>query len=67
MNAAGVLSSVLFGGIGSAALLYGHRQARWKPMVIGALLVALSYLAKDTAVIWLAGSALTGSLWWFRD
>jgi hypothetical protein len=67
MNSASVLSGVLFGGIGAAALLYGHRQARWKPMVIGALLVAVSYLVKNTALIWLAGSALTGSLWWFRD
>lgn len=62
-----VLSGILFGGIGSAALIYGHRQSQWKPMVIGALLVAGSYFLKNTLVIWLAGSALTASLWWFRD
>lgn len=62
-----MLSGILFGGIGSAALLYGHRQARPKAMVIGALLVAQSYFFKTTALVWLAGTLLTAGLWLFRD
>ncbi len=62
-----MLSGILFGGIGSAALLYGHRQARPKPMVIGGLLVAGSYFLKSTPLLWLIGVSLTAGLWLFRD
>lgn len=62
-----ILSAIFFGGIGSAALWYGHRQARPRAMVIGGAMVASSYFLKNTLWIWLVGSALTFALWQFRD
>ncbi|MBP9733040.1 MAG: hypothetical protein KBD07_01540 [Candidatus Omnitrophica bacterium] len=62
-----MLSGILFGGIGSAALLFGHRQQRPRTMVIGGLMVAASYFLKTTLLIWLSGSVLVFALWQFRD
>ena len=62
-----ILSGILFGGIGTAAFIYGRRQALWKPMVIGAALVAETYFLKSVPLIWAVGSALAVSLWFFRD
>lgn len=62
-----MLSGILFGGIGTAALLYGRKQGAWKPMVIGALLASEAYFIKSTVWMWVIGTALTGSLWLFRD
>ena len=62
-----LLSGILFGGIGTAAFIYGCKQAAWKPMVIGLLLIGESWVIPDAVTTWVVGVALTAALWFFRD
>ena len=57
-NLNAILSSVLFGGIGSALLIYGRKQGDGKFMIIGGLLLAESYFVKSTLMLWAVGSVL---------
>lgn len=66
-NLNSILSGVLFGGIGMAALFYGRKQSALKPMVIGSLLIMETYCVKSPIWIWLVGAGLTGCLWLFRN
>ena len=64
----GVLfAGILFGAIGFGAFLYGKKQAKWKPMVIGGALVLITYAIPDTTLLYLAGVSLCAALFWFRD
>lgn len=66
-NTTSILGGVIFGGIGFSAFIYGKKQALWKPMVLGAALMAEPYLVKSPWAVWAAGSALTAALFIFRD
>ena len=64
----GVLfAGILFSSIGAGAFLYGKKQAKLTPMLIGAALVGITFVIPDTVLLYLAGLALCAALYWFRD
>ncbi len=64
---AALFASVLFGAIGFAAFAYGKRMLAWKPMVIGAGLMAYPYFVPQTWMIYAIGSGLCLVLYLFRE
>lgn len=62
-----LFAGILFSAIGFAAFLYGKKQAKWKPMMIGVTLVLITYAIPDTTLLYLAGVSLCAALFYFRD
>ena len=62
-----LFAGILFSSIGAAAFLYGKKQAQWPPMVFGAALFASTFVIPSTGLLYLAGFALCGAMYWFRD
>ena len=67
ISTANLLGGIVFGSIGFAAFLYGKKQASFKPMVIGIILMAYSYFVPNTIAIYAIGTALIFALFIFRD
>jgi hypothetical protein len=61
-----LLGSIIFGGIGMAAFVYGKKSASLKPVLIGIALMIFPYFVPQTWLLYLIGSILTGSLFVFR-
>ena len=66
-SAPNLLAGLLFGSIGFVGFIYGKRMSRWKPMMIGLLLMAYSYFVQDTLAICGIGVAGTAALFWWSD
>ncbi|HTL69813.1 MAG TPA: hypothetical protein VL404_00835 [Candidatus Eisenbacteria bacterium] len=64
---ANLAAGTLFGSIGFVAFVYGKKEAAWKPLVIGLVLMGYPFAVQDTTLLWVIGSALTASLYFFRD
>jgi len=64
---AALFALILFGLIGTVALMYGKRMQEWKPMVIGAVMVIYPYFVSQTWLIYVIGCALCVALYFFRD
>jgi len=64
---AGLLGSVLFGGIGFIAFAYGKKNHEFRPMIIGIALMAYPFFLKDATALYLVGAALTAGLWLWRE
>lgn len=64
---ANLFAPLLFGAIGLGAFGYGKKTANWKPMAIGAALMAYPYFIDSTLLLYAIGVALCGSLYVFRD
>jgi hypothetical protein len=62
-----LFAGILFGSIGGAAFLYGRKQAKWPPLVIGIALVTITFVISDTVLLYAAGAALCAALVWFRE
>ena len=62
-----LIGGILFGGIGFVAFVYGKKQASFKPMLIGALLMGYSYFVPNTLAMYVIGSILTAALFIFRE
>lgn len=62
-----LFAGILFGSIGAAAFLYGKKQARWQPLVLGLALVMVTFIISDTVLLYAAGAALCAALFWFRE
>ena len=67
MNTASLIAGGIFNTIGLAAFIYGKKQAKLKPMLIGGALMAYPYLITDTMMILVIGVLLTAALFIFRD
>ena len=68
MPGPGVLfAGILFGSIGTAAFLYGMKQAKWRPLAFGLVLVGITFVIDDTLLLYAAGTALCAALFWFRE
>lgn len=57
----------IFGAIGFVAFVYGKRQTRWRPMAIGAILMAYPYFVSGTLLIYLFGIIFTAALYFWRE
>jgi hypothetical protein len=64
---ANLFGSLLFGAVGFGAFIYGKKVMNWKPMVIGAGLMAYPYFIASTALMYVIGAALCASLYFFRE
>ncbi len=62
-----LFGAILFGSIGMGAFVYGKKSGAIKPIIIGILLMIYPYFIPQTWLMYLAGSALTFSLYLFRD
>jgi hypothetical protein len=64
---ANLIASLIFGSIGFIAFFYGKKNASWKPLVIGIILMAYPYVVSSTTMVYVIGVGLTASLYFFRD
>ena len=62
-----LLAGLIFGVIGTAAFMYGKKQARFSAMAIGAALVVYPYFVSALWLLWGIGLALCAALYYFRD
>lgn len=63
----GMVGGLLFGAIGFVAFVYGKKNAEFRPMVIGALLMGYPYFVRGTVALYLVGVVLTSALYFFRE
>jgi len=62
-----IVAYTIFGAIGFVAFMYGKKNTFWKPMIIGAALMAYPYFLSGTLVVYLIGIALTAALYFLRE
>jgi hypothetical protein len=62
-----LIGNLLFSSIGFVAFIYGKRLSLWKPMFGGLALMVIPYFIGDTAMLYLAGTAATAVLFFFRE
>ncbi len=66
-DAAEFFGGLIFGSIGLAALAYGKKAMLPKKMILGATLMASSYLVTPTWLLWVVGTALSACLVSWKD
>jgi hypothetical protein len=62
-----LFAGLLFGIIGLAAFTYGKKSTKWKPMIIGVVLMIFPYAVDETWLVYAIGVALCAALYIFRD
>ncbi len=67
MFTAYLLGSLVFGGIGFVAFVYGRKMGLWKTAVIGILLMLYTLFVYDAIYVYGIGIALTIALFLFKD
>jgi len=67
MTAWNLIGSLLFSGVGFVAFMHGKKQGHFQTMAIGGVLMVYSYFVSNTALMYLAGAALTAALYYYRD
>ncbi len=67
MSAWSIIGNLIFSGVGFVAFMYGKKQGRFQPMVIGGILMAYSYFVSSTVLLYAIGVALTVALYYLRD
>ena len=67
MGTSNMFGGLLFGAVGLAAFMIGKKQADWKKMTVGILLMAFTYFIQNTAAVYLIGGLLTVTLFFCRD
>jgi len=58
---------LIFNGIGFIAFVYGKKNAAWKPMVLGILLIGYPYVITGAVAVYAVGVVLTAALYFWRD
>jgi hypothetical protein len=61
------MGQILFGAIGSGAVIYGKNLGRTKPLLLGLLLAGFGFFITDTTVLWVVGGVLTAALVYFKE
>ncbi len=67
MALSNILAGVIFGSVGFVAFIYGKRQSRFRPMLLGLSLMIFPYFVTDAIWLYALGSLLTAALFIFRD
>ncbi len=62
-----LIGSVIFGGIGFVAFIYGKKQSSYKPLFIGIVLMAYPYFLKSIFWMYTVGIVLCLLLFFWRD
>ena len=58
---------MVFGSVGFVAFVYGKKLNQWKPMVGGAVLMALPYMLQQATALWAGGLLVLAAMYVFRD
>ena len=66
-SAAKIFAYIIFGAIGFVTFLYGKKNKLFRPMIIGAVLMAYPYFISGTFFLYLVGIALTAALYFWRE
>jgi len=66
-SAAKIFADIIFGAIGFVAFLYGKKNKEFRPMIVGAVLMAYSYFISGTFLLYLIGIALIATLYFWRE
>jgi hypothetical protein len=66
-SAAKIFACAIFGTIGFAVFLYGKKNKLFRPMIIGAALMAYPYFISETFFLYLVGIILTAALYFWRE
>lgn len=61
------LFSIIFSGIGMAAMGYGKATSQPKLMIVGGVLLGYSWFVDDPWLTLGIGAALSASLWWAAE
>ncbi|MBI4244928.1 MAG: hypothetical protein HY606_12635 [Planctomycetes bacterium] len=61
------IGSFFFGSIGFVAFVYGKRNLKIRPMIVGILLMIYSYFTDSTVLVFTIGVSLTAVLYIFRE
>lgn len=61
------LLSIIFSGVGMAAMGYGKTTSQPKLMTIGAILLGYTWFVDDPWFVLGIGLALSASLWWAAE
>jgi len=62
-----LFGQVLFGAIGMGAFVYGKKQAVFKAMILGIVLMIFPYFVPETWMLYTISGVLTLCLFTFRE
>jgi len=62
-----LFAALLFGSVGLAAFVYGKKNASWRPMVIGVVLMVYPYFVEQAWLLYGLGVALCAALFLWRE
>ena len=57
-------ASMLWGAVGSGYFIYGKKQGRPVPLVVGLVMIAVTYFCETALVMSLVSVALIAGIWW---
>ncbi|MGE5279511.1 MAG: hypothetical protein ACM3L6_02040 [Deltaproteobacteria bacterium] len=63
----GLIGGLVFGAVGFVAFVYGKKNAEFKPLILGVLLMAYPLFIRSTAVLYVLGIVLTAAVFFWRD
>ena len=66
-STAKIFAWIIFGAIGSAVFLYGKKNKFLKPIIIGIALMVYPYFISGTLFLYLVGTAMIATLYFWRD
>jgi len=66
-STAKIIAYIIFGAIGSVAFLYGKKNKFFRPMIIGIALMAYPCFISGTFFLYLVGTVLAATLYFWRD
>jgi hypothetical protein len=66
MSFASIIGGIVFGAVGFVAFVYGKRQAEFRTMGIGVVLMVFPYFFANTIIMYVIGTALTVALFLFH-
>lgn len=67
MSEADFFGGLIFGSIGLAAFVYGKRAMLPKKMILGAVMMLMSYFLTPPWLLWVTGALLTMALMTWKD
>ncbi len=59
LSVASIVSGLLFGTIGFVAFMYGKKQSKWRPLVLGIALMVYPYFITADVLLYGIGVVLT--------
>ena len=62
-----IMANIIFSSVGFVAFIYGKKNAFWRPMVIGIVLMGYTYIITQTVIMYLIGMALCTALYFWRE